>query len=355
MELTKKQISITKGIAILFMLLLHLFCTRDYNGLFTPLIMINTIPLVYYFGLFGECCVAMYSFCSGYGLMCTYKNSPVEYNKKNKLRILKLYINFWIILFIFVVFLGYLTGKSNIFPGNLKTFILNFTAISISYNGSWWYLTTYILLVLISKPLHKLVQKYNNILLLIASIIIYFICYIEQFKFPITCSMPILNWIITQTSLLGTNIFPFIMGSIFADKNLFSYLYNKFYNIKFKNTLFSLIILSMLIFHGFVETAFVAPFIGIVFIVLFNLMNIPEFLNNTLYYLSKHSTNMWLIHMFFYIIYFRDLVFMPKYPVLIFIWLLILCLASSYIVNIFYNICIKNIYYIIKNKINYIN
>ena len=45
--------------------------------------------------------------------------------------------------------------------------------------------------------------------------------------------MPILNWIITQTSLLGTNIFPFIMGSIFADKNLFSYLYNKFYNIKF--------------------------------------------------------------------------------------------------------------------------
>lgn len=355
MELTKKQISITKGVAILFMLLLHLFCTRNYNELFTPLITINTIPLVYYLGLFGECCVAMYSFCSGYGLMCTYKNNSIEYNKKNKLRLLKLYINFWIIILIFVVFLGYLTGKSNIYPGNLKTFILNLTAISTSYNGAWWYLTTYILLVLISKPIHKLVQKYNNILLAIISIIIYFICYVEQVKLPIVFENTLLNWMVTQISALGTNIFPFIMGSIFSDKKIFSYVYNKFHDIKFKNILCSLGIFSMLIFHAFVETAFVAPFIGIVFIVLFNFMHIPDFLNNILYYLSRHSTNIWLIHMFFYIIYFRNLVFMPKYTVLIFIWLLILCLVSSYIVNIFYNFCIKNINYIIKSKINSIN
>ena len=355
MELTKKQVSITKGIAILFMLLLHLFCTRDYNGLFTPLITINTIPLVYYFGLFGECCVAMYSFCSGYGLMCTYKNNPIEYDKKNKLRILKLYINFWIILLIFVVLLGYLTGKSNIYPGNLKTFILNLTAISTSYNGAWWYLTTYILLVLISKPIHKLVQKYNNILLAIISFIVYFICYVEQVKFPIVFTNPLLNWMVIQISALGSNIFPFFMGSIFADKKIFSYIYSKFNNVKFKNILCLLCIFSMLIFHGIVETAFVSTFIGIVFIILFNLINIPNFLNNILYYLSKHSTNLCLIHMFFYIIYFRNLVFMPKYPVLIFIWLLILYLVSSYIVNFFYNISLKNINYIIKSKINSIN
>lgn len=44
MQLTK-NISITKGVAILFMLLIHLFCTEDYRGLFTPLIMIKCIPL----------------------------------------------------------------------------------------------------------------------------------------------------------------------------------------------------------------------------------------------------------------------------------------------------------------------
>ena len=30
MELSKKEVKITKGIAILFMLLLHLFCTKIY-------------------------------------------------------------------------------------------------------------------------------------------------------------------------------------------------------------------------------------------------------------------------------------------------------------------------------------
>ena len=43
MELTKKQIKMTKGIAILFMLLLHLFCTKSYEGLYEPLIFICNI------------------------------------------------------------------------------------------------------------------------------------------------------------------------------------------------------------------------------------------------------------------------------------------------------------------------
>ena len=34
MELTKNQIKITKGIAILFMLLLHLFCTKKYEDIY---------------------------------------------------------------------------------------------------------------------------------------------------------------------------------------------------------------------------------------------------------------------------------------------------------------------------------
>lgn len=51
--------------------------------------------------------------------------------------ILKLYINFWIIILLFVVLLGYLTGNSATYPGNIKTFLLNVTAISVSYNCYW--------------------------------------------------------------------------------------------------------------------------------------------------------------------------------------------------------------------------
>ena len=56
-EFTKKQINMTKEVVIIFMLLLHLFCTREYEGLFKPLIYVGDLPLVYYLALFGDCCV----------------------------------------------------------------------------------------------------------------------------------------------------------------------------------------------------------------------------------------------------------------------------------------------------------
>lgn len=336
MELTKKQVSITKGVAILFMLLLHLFCTKYYQGLFIPLIMIKGVPLVYYLALFGDCCVAIYCFCSGYGLMCTYKNNLDEYNKRNSKRILKLYINFWIIILLFVVLLGYLTGNSATYPGNIKTFILNVTAISVSYNGAWWFLTTYIILVVLSKFINKVVEKYNNVLITLIVFVIYCICYVQRINVVITFENPILNWAITQVALLGTSLFPFVVGVIFANKKIYSFIYNMVHNIKFKNTLFILGILFMIVCHGFVQTLFVAVFTGIAFIVLFNLIDKPDSLDRLLYYLSSHSTNMWLTHMFFYMVYFKSLVFMPKYPLFIFIWLILLCLISSYLIKFFY-------------------
>ena len=60
-----------KGIAILAMVALHLFC-RNTNLPYTPLIYIGDIPLVYFLGLFGDMCVSIYCFCSGYAhyLLC---------------------------------------------------------------------------------------------------------------------------------------------------------------------------------------------------------------------------------------------------------------------------------------------
>lgn len=284
--------------------------------------------------------------------MCTYKNNPDEYNKRNAKRILKLYINFWIIILLFVFLLGYLTGNSATYPGNIKTFLLNVAAISVSYNGAWWFLTTYIILVIFSKFINKIVQKYNNVLIILIVFVIYFICYVQRIKVVITFENPILNWAVTQSALLGTSLFPFVIGAIFADKKIYSFIYNKVNNIKFKNTLCILGILFMIVCHGFVQTLFVTVFTGIAFIVLFNLIDKPDSLNKLLYYLSGHSTNMWLTHMFFYMVYFKSLVFMLKYTIFIFIWLVILCLISSYLINkIYYFVLIR----ILKGKVFFFN
>ena len=104
-------------------------------------------------------------------------------------------------------------------------------------------------------------------------------------------------------------------------------------DLKYKNVLCLLIIVLMIIGHGLVQTLFVAPFIGIIFICIFNLMDKPKSLNQLLLFIGKHSTNLWLTHMFFYLVYFRQLVFFPKYPLLIYIWLVLLCLLASYVIN----------------------
>ena len=140
MELSKKEVKITKGIAILFMLLLHLFCTKTYEGVFTPILFIRDVPLIYYFSLFGDCCVAIYCFCSGYGLFLSYENNNNDYNKNNRVRILKLYINTWIVLFLFVIILGAITRNSSVYPINIKEFLLTITLINPAYNGAWWFL-----------------------------------------------------------------------------------------------------------------------------------------------------------------------------------------------------------------------
>ena len=113
-------------------------------------------------------------------------------------------------------------------------------------------------------------------------------------------------------------------------------MYNLANRSKLKNLLCISIIIAMIIAHGFVQTLFVAVFTGIIFIVVFNLIDKSMRLDNLLSHLSKHSTNMWLVHMFFYMILFKDLVYAPKYPILIFVWLVVLCLGASYIINLIY-------------------
>ncbi|MGL5550549.1 MAG: acyltransferase family protein, partial [Culicoidibacterales bacterium] len=69
------------------------------------------------------------------------------------------------------------------------------------------------------------------------------------------------------------------------------------------------------------------------FIVIFNLLDKPKWLVKSFNYIGGHSTNLWLTHMFFYMIYFKQLVFAPKNPILIFMWLVVLCLGTSHFIQ----------------------
>ena len=104
---------ILKGVAIIFMLLLHLFCRKDVNGLYETFPEYNGVPLIYYIGLFGDACVPIYCFASGYGLFMVMNKELKLFKRKNSLRIFKLLINFWIILLIYVI-ISFLLGKVDV-------------------------------------------------------------------------------------------------------------------------------------------------------------------------------------------------------------------------------------------------
>ena len=113
-------------------------------------------------GLMGDCCVAIYCFCSGYALEIINQKqlSTSDYYLGRFKSILKLMINFWIILVLFSV-VGLIT-HNEIIPGSLKRFVFNVLLID-KYNGAWWFLFTYILLVVISRPIYVVVKRMNPI------------------------------------------------------------------------------------------------------------------------------------------------------------------------------------------------
>lgn len=148
MDITKRDSKMLKGVAILSMLMLHLFCRRE-NLPYAPLLWIGGTPLIYYFALFGDICVAVYCFVSGYA---HYMQSSEAEIKKRWKHLVHFFIPFWVIAAVFSL-IGLLAGNAEI-PGSLTKFALNCLTIQNSYNGAWWYANTYILLVAL-QPLSR--------------------------------------------------------------------------------------------------------------------------------------------------------------------------------------------------------
>lgn len=341
MEISKNDTKNLQGVAILFMLLLHLFCRKEVNGLYDTFPTVNGIPLIYYVGLFGDACVSIYCFASGYGLFRTYAKEQTYSTKKNFARIFKLLINYWIVLLLFVG-IGFIVGRTEAFSGGIGAFLLNFFVLSNSYNGAWWFLQTYIILVFLSPMLSTLVKKYSSFSLLLISGSVYLISYIQRIKHVVNFGDNIvLSMFVDAAVLVGTSLFPFIVGCLFAKEKIYSKLYDRFYRMSYKNFFCLTGILMLVIIHSFYESLIIAPLTAISFICFFNLMDKSMFVKKVLTFLGDHSTNIWLTHMFFYISIFPELTFAPKYPILIFVWLVILCLISSFVINVMYKPIIR--------------
>lgn len=326
MDITKRDSKMLKGVAILSMLMLHLFCRRE-NLPYAPLLWIGGTPLIYYFALFGDICVAVYCFVSGYA---HYMQSSEAEIKKRWKHLLHFFIPFWVIAAVFSL-IGLLAGNAEI-PGSLTKFALNCLTIQNSYNGAWWYANTYILLVALQPLSRKFAERCPAWLVMLLTFGFYTAGYGIRFWGWGVCNSAVLSWVVTHIGLLGASYFPYMIGMLFCKKQVISLLRQQTAAIgrRTMQIITLIIFVCMIVAHGIVPPLFVAFITATVTIVLLCICPIPKWATDVLCYFGEHSTNIWLVHMFFYTVLFDGFVFCAKYPIPIFLLLLTLSLASSY-------------------------
>lgn len=311
--ITRDKSLYIKAFAIILMLVHHLFTfpERLPAGRYISLFSFQGLTVEQFVGGFGKVCVCIFLFLSGYGLYISYYQKEITIKSVIQ-RILKFYIQFWIVFIVFIP-LGILLDK---IPFNLKEILLNALGIISTLNGEWWFIYLYVLLVLLFPVLLKLVKHVNGRLIFSASLVLVLVSnYINDYYLK--------QFLIYQVY--------FVMGLLVCRYSIFNHLYLLLQKIKgmqwitlgilLCSPIIYLILLKIPLIHHF-------TFVMVTFILVYCIAQLPLD-NRLLKWIGKSSTNIWLTHSFFCYYYFKEFIYAPRYSILIVIWLLFISLIAS--------------------------
>lgn len=334
LNFTKEHTKIVKGVAILLMLTHHLFAFPDRIHIqpgYISMLSISGKTIEYLLGVFGNICVSMYMFLSGYGIyMSSLKQGKITLRDSFK-RIKKLYINYWIVFVVFVP-IGFIFFNQEL---NIRELILNFVGLSSSYNNEWWFFILYIELMLVVPLLNYIIR--DDLLKSVINVVGLLVigkamgigidAGLNLGKIPNLIIYRIKDLIFWQTY--------FLIGFICAKFGLFSKVMKQFIDSKLdRRIVYALLCVLIVFIRKILGNNLIMDFILMPCFV-FAVVNL---LYNSVFHklfrlLGEHSTNMWLIHSFFCYRYFQWLVFKPRLSILILAWLVVLSLVSSYFIN----------------------
>lgn len=333
MVLSRKQTKCLQGIAILFMLGLHLFNRVDIANFYDVKFYIGRTPLLTYISYIFDACVPIYLFCSGYGIYISEDAGSCM--KKRIWRVVKLLIRFWIIM-ILTCCVGFAFGMKEQFPGSVLNFILNALLIKSSYVGAFWFVQTYTILALLSGNIYGIVKKYSYYLILPISLLFYVIAFGIEYVISGRIEVEAITLVVNMVMLFLRSQFSFVIGMYLAKENIIDNLkilskVRKSYLLPWAFAIIIIVIRAKLGHMIF------APFSASVLIILFGTYNWGKVGEKILLFFGKHSTNMWLTHMQFYMIFTPALVFASRNVFIIMFTLVILSLIASYVIDWIYN------------------
>lgn len=231
------------------------------------------------------------------------------------------------------VIVGFALGQRDTYPGSAWNFIANVLLLKSSYVGAFWFVQTYVLLVLTSPLIFKLVEKCNTFILCAVSFVLYCAEFILGRIGLHGSEFPVLPLILNAAMLYLRSQFSFIIGAVFAKTDFIdsNSLIQKILSSKF--AVWALI-LGITAARGMILTSMVfAPFSAIALVILLGNYKFSKPAEKALTFFGNHSTNMWLTHMQFYMCFASSVVFASRNVFITFATLIALSLACSFAVN----------------------
>lgn len=315
--MTREETQCLKGVAILWMLCYHVF--NRYNiDYWRPIIEIGNTNLVTIIqGITNP--VYFYVILSGYGLYLSNSRTTITVTSVGR-RVLKLFIQYWLVMTVFALIIGHLVCPDS-FPGSWKDFALSYSGIWTKYCGEAWFLLPYIFLLLLSRGIFRLVDKYA--LLFIATAIIVFVSSVFVKRHSGLSTEHGVGLLFSGLSF----ILPFGMGALMAKYGIFE----KVKKILHRDYITILIIVGISIVRYFIPNAHILYVPAVM--LCFNALNKGGCFHSILSYVGGHSTSMWFVHGFFYRSLFHDFIYVSHWPILIFLTLVIASLISSILID----------------------
>lgn len=322
MEFSKEKTNVAKGLALCLMFCNHLYAFPErllHGNYYIPLIPFFNAE--FYLGTFGSICVSMFIFLSGYGMFLGYSRShksPINYSWE---KLKEFYQVYWLYFIIFVplglVFFQNITiWKTNELRYSREWFIFgeNFLGLSARYNNEWWFVSTFVLLLIFFCPIYISLAKRNLGLLCFTSISIFIFSLIIKVGYSGVTGC--IFWQISfSTGILCARL-------KFFSSHLVQYLDNNWKEVY--------CFLAILVCFG-LRISFGAKidFLLIPLFLYFSVRAIDSLkLSKLLAYIGIYSFPMWLVHSFFCYYYFQDFIYCARWSPLIFISLMAVSLLT---------------------------
>jgi len=321
--ISKEQSVIIKGIAVLMMIFLHLF-SKKWTGSYISLIDIGDQPLAELLTRAFHP-VPFFLILGGYGIHYLYSKGNLSFYKQLN-RCFKLYIYYWVVLFIFVTLGCFLVPQK--YPGNIYEIIANIFNWEHTYNSQTWFLFPYVMLSLTAVWIIKLINKTGMGVSMIMVVMIYLLTtfILSRFGGYINTRM-----ILYQPIVSFNLLFSFVLG-IFLHRNSNNYLLKYFDSLSGRWALVMIIILIMV--RCTFSNMALDPLYSFFFILFFVRIKLYTKLSFIFKIMGDSSKLMWMIHTFICYYLFHDFIYGFKYPILIFLVLVLLTYLMSIPVEI---------------------